>query len=264
MLRGFDSSFAIARFVCAFRDARYIKLSSVCTIVRFDGPLQILRESRKNVSNCCLPAPSRFASRTFSSSSTDFLDNPLAQDGSFGLNHIFLHSRITLNDRGTSFALRLTRIISRIRVFKSVPIKWCSLAYIYATAVSSNPSANCFQPFNVVLKFSPTFKHQIRFRRNTSRSSINCSSYTPSSKFCKYSASIFVFSFSASSTASITTGLAVLGTYRFNLKTLPPASHASVLSRRRAMKSTKAGDSRTFEPDSRRFARIAGRCRRTA
>ena len=90
---------------------------------------------------------------------------------------------MTSSECGMTFARRVSRMASFIWFLRSVPMKWCSLAYMCDTAVSGRSSANSFHAFNVVRKFSPTFRHQMRLRLSTSVSRSSCSSKKPSSKF---------------------------------------------------------------------------------
>ena len=149
--------------------------------------------------------------------------------GSLGLYHMLPQFMMTSSECGMMLALRVSRMASFIWFLRSVPMKWCSLAYMWLTAVSGSSSANCFQASRVVLKFSPTFRHQMRLCLSTSVSRSSCSSKKPSSKFCMYSASIFVLVFSASRTALMTRGPALDLMKRFRRRTLPPASQSRVL-----------------------------------
>ena len=98
---------------------------------------------------------------------------------------MFPHSMITSSEwcvTGGS-ALRVSRITAFILCLTSVPMKWCSLAYMCDTAVSLRSSQNWRHAGKLVRKFSPTLRHQMRFRRSTSASRTRCSSKNPLSKF---------------------------------------------------------------------------------
>ena len=99
-----------------------------------------------------------------------------AHFGSFGLYHMFPHAVMTSRECGTTLAFRVSRMASFIWFFTSVPMKWCSLAYMCDTAVSGSSFANARHAGSVVRKFSPTFKHQMRFSLSTSVSFSSCSS----------------------------------------------------------------------------------------
>lgn len=51
--------------------------------------------------------------------------------------------------------LRLARIASRIFSFRSVCKRWCSLTYMYPTAVSGSAAQKRSHAFSVIPKFSP-------------------------------------------------------------------------------------------------------------
>ena len=77
-------------------------------------------------------------------------------------HHMLPTQRTTSGSWAFVCALRFTRIASRMRVLRSVRMKWCSDAYMYCTFVCLNPAANSRHAGTVVLKFSPTLTAQMR------------------------------------------------------------------------------------------------------